>query len=87
MFIAHKLRRIVLSQIRLCRCYKQEKPAITVYYCRLAHEYIGRRLRTDMNGRELMHASEIEMMQKLRERSDNLTRDNLNKSFAILDTN
>ena len=40
-----------------------------------------------MNGRELMHASEIEMMQKLRERSDNLTRDNLNKSFAILDTN
>ena len=29
-FIAHKLRRIVLLQIRLCRCYKQEKPAITV---------------------------------------------------------
>ena len=40
-----------------------------------------------MNGRELMHASEIEMMQKLRERSDNLTRDNLNKSFAFFDTN
>jgi hypothetical protein len=41
-----------------------------------------------MNGKELMHAPEIQMMQKQKERIENLTRDNLKNLnlFAIFET-
>ncbi len=50
---------------------------VTVHIC------VGKRVRTGIKGRELVHASEMQMMQKPREIIDDLTRVDLKRSFAV----